>query len=80
VLPAETVNLSGLDLEDVVQFIYRDRLVAARIGEKSYGIITGYQSDSITLADLQEGQMVTYTWDEARELFEKNGNVFYSYY
>lgn len=80
VLPAETVNLSGLELEDVVQFIYRDRLVAVRIGENSYGIITGYQSDSITLADLQEGQMVTYTWDEAREMFEKNGNVFYSYY
>jgi hypothetical protein len=80
VLPTETVNLTGLALEDVVQFIYRDRLVVARTGADSYSIITGYQSDSITMADLAEGQTVTYTLDEAEELFKKNGNVFYSYY
>ena len=79
-LPTETVNLTGLALKDVVQFIYRDRLVAARTGEDSYSIITGYQSDSITMADLTQGELLTYSWDEAEELFGKNGNVFYSYY
>ncbi len=79
-LPTETVNLSGLALEDVVQFIYRDRLVVARTGADTYSIITGYQSDSITMTDLAEGEKLTYSWDEAEELFKKNGNVFYSYY
>ena len=79
-LPTETVNLSGLALKDVVQFIYRDRLVVARTGADTYSIITGYQSDSITMADFTEGEIVTYSWDEAEELFAKNGNVFYSYY
>ena len=79
-LPAETVNLTGLNLEDVVQFIYRDRLVIARTGDNAYSIITAYQSDSITMIDLEDGTMNVTGWSDAEELFRANGNVFYSYY
>lgn len=78
-LPAETIDLTGVELDDVLHFIYRDRLVAARISDNMYALIIAYDNNYIQLADPEEGDTYWLTVSAAESLFEENGNVFYSY-
>ena len=79
-LKGQTVNLTGMELTDVLHFVYRDRLVAARTGKDSYCLITGYTNDRIRIADVSKGEVSSISWDEAKKTFEEQGNVFYSYF
>jgi hypothetical protein len=78
-LPAETVDLTGLDLTDVLHFVYRDRMVVAKTGDNRYVLIVGYDSTYIQLADPEEGRTYWVTWAAAESMFEAAGNVYYSY-
>lgn len=79
-MPAEAVDLTGLDLEDVLHFIYRDRLVVVKISEDMYGLITAYDNNYIRLADPEKGDSYWISWTGAENLFKENGNVYYSYF
>ena len=79
-IPAEMVNLTGMELTDILHFIYRDRLVIARTGEDTYCLITGYTADTVTIADFSAGEIRTVSVSTAMEQFEAAGSVFYSYY
>lgn len=79
-LPTETVDLSGLDLTDVLHFVYRDRVVAVKTGSQDFALIVGYNNNYIQLADPAEGEIYSLSWDAAEELFESAGKVYYSYY
>lgn len=78
-LPVETIDLTGIELDDVLHFVYRDRLVAARISDNMYALITAYDNNYIQLADPEEGDIYWLSMSAAESLFEENGNVFYSY-
>ena len=78
-LPAETINLSGLALTDVLHFVYRDRLIAAKCGKDHFCLITAYTQDSITFADPKTGKLDVKSWDDAEKMLSGQGNVFYSY-
>ncbi|MGN0203946.1 MAG: hypothetical protein ACI4BB_05360 [Coprococcus sp.] len=78
-LPVETIDLTGIELDDVLHFIYRDRLVAARISDNMYALIIAYDNNYIQLADPEEGDTYWLSMSAAESLFEENGNVFYSY-
>jgi|GEM_PF-499160 len=79
-LPAETVNLTGIALTDVLHFVYRDRVVVAKTGTGSYCLITGYTNTSVTVADVEAGTVSALSWTAAEEEFKNAGNVFYSYF
>ena len=78
-LPVEAADLTGMELEDVLHFIYRDRLVAAKTGDDSWSLITGYDSSYIYMTDLSTGETSTVSMSNAEEMFDKAGNVYYSY-
>ncbi len=78
-LPAECLNISGLDLTDVLHFVYRGRLVAARTGTDKYVLITGFTNDSLTLADPSTGEIETVSYASGEEMFKSAGSVYYSY-
>lgn len=78
-LPAEAIDLTGLDLDEVLHFVYRDRLVAVKISDDMYALITGYTGSYILLADPEEGDTYQMSWSAAERLFEENGSVYYSY-
>ena len=46
-LPAETIDLTGLELTDVLHFVYRDRLVAVKISDSDYALITAYDTNAV---------------------------------
>ena len=79
-LPAEMINLTGMELTDVLHFVYRDRIVIARTGEDSYCLIIGYTADTLKLGDIESGEISTVSMNKAQEMFESAGNAFYSYY
>lgn len=79
VLPAETIDLSGLKLDDVLHFVYRDRVVAVKISDSDYGLITAYDNDYVWIADPAKGEVYSMTQSAAESLFEQNGKVYYSY-
>ena len=79
VLPAETIDLSGLKLDDVLHFVYRDRVVAVKLSNNNYGLITAYDNDYVWIADPAKGEVYSMTQTAAEKLFEQNGKVYYSY-
>ena len=78
-LPAETIDLTGLDLTDVLHFVYRDRLVAVKISDSDYALITAYDTNYVWLADPETGEVSTMTQSAAETLFAQYGKVYYSY-
>ena len=73
VLPAETIDLSGLKLDDVLHFVYRDRVVAVKLSNNNYGLITAYDNDYVWIADPAKGEVYSMTQTSSRKLFEQNG-------
>jgi hypothetical protein len=78
-LPVETIDLTGMELTDVLHFVYRDRMVVAKISDDMYALIVGYDSTYIQLADPEEGRTYWVTWAAAESMFEDAGNIYYSY-
>lgn len=77
--PAETINISNLDLTDVLHFVYRNRLVAARSSGDHFVLITGYTNDIVTIADPTTGEVRNLSFTDAENLFKNAGNIYYSY-
>lgn len=73
------IDLTGVDMENVLYFIYKGKPVVARNGADSYCLLVGYTTYSVIVANPATGTVDHMDWDSARDLFEANGNVFYSY-
>lgn len=78
-LPVDMADLTGMELDDVLHFIYRDRMVAAKTGDDSWALITGYDSAYVYMTDLSTGESESMLRTSAEEMFDEEGNVFYSY-
>ena len=78
-LPAETIDLTGLELTDVLHFVYRDRLVAVKISDSDYALITAYDTNAVWLADPVTGEVSSMSQSAAETLFKQYGKVYYSY-
>ena len=78
-LPAETIDLTGLELTDVLHFVYRDRLVAVKISDSDYTLITAYDTNAVWLADPVTGEVSSMSQSAAETLFKQYGKVYYSY-
>ncbi len=78
-LPAECIDLGGIEMTDVLHFVYRDRVVAGKISDDSYALIIAYDNQYVRLADPGDGRVYWMTWSSAKKLFEEYGNTFYSY-
>ena len=77
-VPAQTIDLTGLSLDDVLQFVYRGRIVVAKTGS-SYLMITAYGTDSLKTIDPASGKIQTVSRSQAQETFKNAGSVYYSY-
>lgn len=63
----------------VLHFVYRDRVVAVKLSNNNYGLITAYDNDYVWIADPAKGEVYSMTQTAAEKLFEQNGKVYYSY-
>ena len=54
-LGLEVVNLTGVSLEDVLYFVYKDCIVVAKTGTDNYVLLIGYNSNSVTIGNLADG-------------------------
>ena len=69
-LPAETIDLTGLELTDVLHFVYRDRLVAVKISDSDYALITAYDTNAVWLADPVTGRGLKYVSVGGRDIVQ----------
>ncbi len=74
------VSLRGLSLEDVLYFVYNDRLVVVQRDEGELVLIVGYNPFYLQVADPSTGQVSDWNYQVFKEDFEKEGNIFLSYY
>lgn len=73
------VNLTGATLEKALYFVSKGRPVIAKTSNHTYVIISGYDSNSITIIDPIQGKQQKNNLQAAKQLFESMGNVFISY-
>ncbi len=76
----QVVSLRGLSLEDVLYFVYNDRLVVVQRDEGEFVIIVGYNPYYLQVADPSTGEVGDWNYAYFKEAFEEEGNIFLSYY
>lgn len=72
-------NLTGCTLDEVLYFVSKGSPVLAKKSQTDALLITGYDAFNITYMDPELGMTLKMSMDTAKEMFEKNGNVFVSY-
>lgn len=75
----KVLSLRGITLDEALYFVFRGAPVLAMKNEEDAVLITGYNSGSIVYYDLSNGQTKTVSLREAQELFEKAGDIYFSY-
>lgn len=78
-LKAEFLDLSGASLDEVLYYVYKNAPVIAFRDDSTAVLITGYDTANITYLDPKAGRTVKMEKTEAAKLFEKHGNLFFSY-
>ncbi len=78
-IKATPVNLTGATLDEVLYYTYKQRLVMGFIKNEIAVIITGYDQTGVTLYNPVTNKTMRYSTKEAAQLFEEEGNRFYSY-
>lgn len=73
------IRLTGVNLDQVLYYIYKGRPVIAMTGYKDAVLLYGYDAYNIYMADPKQGKTVKVSIQSADEMFEKAGNVFLSY-
>ena len=76
----QVVSLRGLDLEDVLYFVYSDRPVVAQLRENEFVVIVGYNDMYLQIADPTTGEISDWNYEVYRKIFAEEGNIFLSYY
>lgn len=78
-LGGAAVNLSGATMEEALYFIGRGCPVIAVKSDGSTVLLTAYDEYSVTWQDPVQGKAVRTGMTQAKEEFEKAGNIFISY-
>lgn len=78
-LKVSALELKGASLDEVLYYIYKKYPVIVLTGENNVQLIVGYDSSSIELMDPLHGSTQKMGKEEAEELFEDSGNVFFTY-
>lgn len=73
------LDLTGCSLDSVLYEVSNQRPVIARTGDNSSTLIVGYDEYNTYLYDPNTGETSPYGMNDSTELFEKAGNVFFSY-
>jgi len=74
------LNLKGCSLDMVLYYPDRERPVLALMRDKSAVLITGFNERNIVLMDPASGKVYKMGMNDAREMFEENGNNFIAYW
>ena len=74
------VSLRGLSLDDVLYFVYSDRLVVVQRQEGDFVIIVGYDPYYLQVADPSTGTVSDWNYEYFTDAFQEEGNIFLSYY
>ncbi len=78
-LKVSALELKGASLDEVLYYVYKKYPVIALLGEDKVLLITGYDQTSVELMDPLYGTTQRIEKEEAEELFEDSGNVFFTY-
>ena len=78
-LKVSALDLKGVSLDEVLYYVYKKYPVIVLPGEDRVLLITGYDQTSVELMDPLYGSTQKMGKEEAEELFEDNGNVFFTY-
>ena len=78
-LKVSALELKGASLDEVLYYVYKKYPVIALPGENEVLLITGYDQNSVELMDPLYGSTKKLEKEEAEELFEDSGNVFFTY-
>ena len=76
----QVVSLRGLSLDDVLYFVYSDRLVGVQRQEGDFVIIVGYDPYYLQVADPSAGTVSDWNYEYFTDAFQEEGNIFLSYY
>lgn len=78
-LNVSALELKGASLDEVLYYVYKKYPVIALLGEHEVLLITGYDQNSVELMDPLYGSTKKLEKEEAEEVFEDSGNVFFTY-
>lgn len=78
-MKAKPLDLVGITLDEALYYVYRKRPVIAVTGDAKAVLITGYDATGIDIIDPANRRNNRMQKSVAENLFEKNGNMFYSY-
>ncbi len=78
-MKAKPLDLVGISLDEALYYVYRKRPVIAVSGDSKAVLITGYDATGIDIIDPSNRRNSRMIKSVAENLFEKNGNMFYSY-
>lgn len=74
------LNLKGCSLDMVLYYPDREHPVLALMRDKSALLITGFNERNVVLMDPAGGKVYKMGMNDAREMFEENGNNFIAYW
>lgn len=78
-LKVSALELKGASLDEVLYYVYKKYPVIALPGEDKVLLITGYDQTAVELMNPLSGTTQKVEKEEAEELFEDSGNVFFTY-
>jgi len=79
-LSGQAVNLNGIGLSDVLDFISRGHPVIVKTGGNAYVMIVGYNEYYLSVANPEDGTVSDWNYEYFKKEFKEKGNLFYSYY
>jgi len=79
-LGRQAVNLNGIGLDDVLDFVSRGRPVIVKREDNTYAMIVGYNAYYLIVADPTDGTVGDWNYEHFKKEFKDGGNLFYSYY
>ena len=73
------LDLTGCSLDSVLYEVSCQRAVIAKTGANTSVLIVGYDEYNTYLYDPATGETAPYGMNDSTDLFEKAGNVFFTY-
>lgn len=74
------LNVSGANLEQVLYYVNKNQPVIAMKNKKEAVLIVGFDMYNITVIDPSLGRTMKIGLKDAGEMFDKAGNMFYTYF
>jgi len=78
-LKVSALELKGASLDEVLYYVYKKYPVISILDDNKIWLIVGYDQTSIEVTDPVSGTTQKIGKEQAEELFEDSGNIFFSY-